>query len=50
MAKQRETVTVTIYRTDGSQETIRGVDADRAYHYEQLPFTNPSIARVDVRF
>ena len=41
--------TVTIYRTDGSSETVTNVDEDFTYYYEQLPFTDSGVSRVDVR-
>lgn len=42
--------TVTIYRTDGTQETIHNVDEDFTYYYEQLPFSDTNVNRVDVKF
>lgn len=41
--------TVTIYRTDGSTETIPGVDDDSTIYYENLPMIDPGVARVDVK-
>lgn len=41
--------TVTIYRTDGSTETITGVDDEMTIYYENLPFTNSDVSRVETK-
>lgn len=41
--------TVTIYKADGSTETITGVDDDAAVYYENLPMIDPGVKRVTVK-
>lgn len=41
--------TVTIYRTDGTVETVSGVEPDSTIYYENLPFSDTNVERVDVR-
>ena len=41
--------TVTIYRANGSSETITNVDDDSTVYYENLPFSDTDVVRVDVR-
>ena len=43
------TVTVTIHYANGSQKTLR-VPEDAAIYYENLPFNNTDVVRVDVRY
>ncbi|WP_255423051.1 hypothetical protein [Nocardiopsis sp. FIRDI 009] len=41
--------TVIIYRTDGTTETVTGVDPDDTAQYDTLPFTDPTVSSTEVR-
>jgi hypothetical protein len=43
------TVTVTIYYKNGSSKTLR-VSEKSAIYYENLPFTDTDVERVNVRY
>lgn len=43
------TVTVTIYYKNGASKTLR-VAEDRAIYYENLPFSDTDVDRVDVKY
>jgi len=48
-SEERPVATVTIHRTDGSSETVPNVDEDLTIYYENLPFSDGTVERVDVR-
>lgn len=41
--------TVTIYYENGRVETINNVDDDATIYYENLPFTNSDVERVETK-
>lgn len=43
------TVTVTIYYKNGTTKTLR-VSEDSAIYYENLPFSDTDVDRVDVKY
>lgn len=46
--KESPMATVIIYRTDGSTQTITGVDPDDT-SYDDLPFTDPNVTRTEIQ-
>jgi len=40
--------TVTIYRTDGSTQTITCVAEEDTAQYDSLPFTDPNVVRTEI--
>ena len=41
--------TVTIYRTDGTTETIPDIPEEDTRQYDTLPFTDPDVRRVQIK-
>lgn len=41
--------TVTIYYENGTSKTINNVDDDMALYYENLPFTDSDVSRVETK-
>lgn len=41
--------TVTIYYENGTTQTINNVDDEQTIYYENLPFTNSDVERVETK-